>query len=376
MILLAAALLACSGGADTGDAAAPEPLVLPAEPDARGVPVGVRTVRTDTLVMEIFYPAPDAAADDPTEIADLDQFIPESVTDVIGPIALPQLDPGMVRDAALRVPVQPYPVVLFSHGFGGFRLQSLDLVVQLASWGFVVVAVDHPGRMLGDVLPCVFTPPLEGCTLSFTEDPGEVDIPRALDWLQGAAVDGFLAGGIDLDRVALAGHSAGAGTTASVGNADDRFAALLPMAAAVGVTRDVPALAMGGACDFVADGDALVAAWEASVDGTRLVVLEGAGHLVFTDLCALDMGTVADQLLAPRDDINQALLDQLMQLAVDGCPGATPTVSRPECQDGFADLALGQRIVRAHATTFLSVTLAGQGGQAVPADLVDGATVY
>lgn len=365
-------LFACTGEVEV----VPEPLDLPADPAARGVPVGVRTVAADGVTLELFYPASDADAASPTEPADLEPFLPDSVVAVLGEIDLPPLDPGMVRDAALRVPEAPYPVVLFSHGFGGFRLQSLDYAVHLASRGYVVVAMDHPGRMLADVLPCAFSPPLDGCNLSFGDDPGERDVPRAMNWLEGAAEEGELAGAIDLSRVGLSGHSAGAGTTATVGNEDTRFGALLPMANAVTITREVPALLMGGSCDFVANEDALAASWTASIDGTRAVAVQGAGHLVFTDLCDLDLGGFAQRYLAGRDDVNTAVLDQLLTLAVDGCPGYPPAVERPECADGFADLEVGKTAVRAYSTTFFDEVLRGGGGAVAPEGLAEGVVVY
>jgi dienelactone hydrolase len=37
-----------------------------------------------------------------------------------------------------------FPVVLFSHSFTGVKEQNSALLQELASWGHVVVAVDHP----------------------------------------------------------------------------------------------------------------------------------------------------------------------------------------------------------------------------------------
>ena len=36
-----------------------------------------------------------------------------------------------------------FPLVVFSHGYGGLRTQSSFLTAHLASWGFVVAAPDH-----------------------------------------------------------------------------------------------------------------------------------------------------------------------------------------------------------------------------------------
>src|SRR5262249_61965308 len=58
------------------------------------------------------------------------------------------------QDAARDLPVRAgrYPLVLFSHGFGGHRRQSTFLTTHLASHGYVVAAPDHTGTTLVDLL--------------------------------------------------------------------------------------------------------------------------------------------------------------------------------------------------------------------------------
>lgn len=36
-----------------------------------------------------------------------------------------------------------YQLMIFSHGFNGFRMQSASLVEHLVSWGFVLASADH-----------------------------------------------------------------------------------------------------------------------------------------------------------------------------------------------------------------------------------------
>lgn len=350
-VFLALTLAAC---------AAPEPLALPDDPAARGVPVGVSTWTLEHTTVEVWYPASDAAAGDPTEVVDLGAFIPASVTEVLGPVPLPELDPGAIRDAPLRTPEVPYPAVLFSHGFGGYRLQSLDFAVHLASRGYVVVAPDHPGRMLGDLLPCLFTPALDGCDLSGMagDDPAPEHLEQALERLLAEAAEGgALEGAVDTGRLGISGHSAGAGSAATLGGEDERFSAVLPMSTSSAPDRDVPALLMAGTCDGVIPAASTEAAFE-GMDQGHLLSIAGAGHLAFSDICALDMPALAEELLAGRDDVSDVMLEGLLLLAADGCPGYAPAVEG--CQD-FGDLDRAQEIVRHYSTVFFDQALYGAG---------------
>lgn len=357
------ALAACGAADDSAspDAAAVEPVVAPDDPAARGVPVGVQTHVVGDVTVEVWYPSPDATAGQPTEAIALADFVPPAVSDVLGDVELGTWDSGAVRDAPVRDAGEPYPVVVFSHGFGAFRTQSTDLTVHLASRGYVVVSADHPGRMLGDVLPCLFSPALEGCDLSgFGVDPGPDDLAVVLDWLESGAPEAGLEAHLDLERLGLFGHSAGGSTTSTLGQADDRFDVLVPMAGAGPVERDVPVVVLDGTCDGVVPVSSTTAAAEASTDAT-LVHLVGAGHLAFADLCAVDLGALAEDVLAPREDVNATLLEQLLALGTDGCPGYAPPVDRPECAEAWLPLETSAPIVRHLVTVAFDQHLRGEG---------------
>jgi predicted dienelactone hydrolase len=265
---------------------------------------------------------------------------------------------GAVRDAEPRPLDVALPVVLFSHGWGGFRSQSITYTEHLASRGYVVVSADHPGRHLADVLPCVFSPPLDGCD-PVLDDPAPEDLEDVLDWLADAHVDpgGFLEGLVDLDRLGLSGHSAGGGTTADMGDPDPRFKALLPMAAPVTVTRvDAAVLALNGSCDPFADNAATA---ESRVQG-QLLQLQDAGHMAFSDLCRMDVVGLAETYLAGRDDLNDLWYTQLVDLASNGCPGIEPPV-QSDCGDTFMDLDRSDVILITASTLFFDQVLAGTG---------------
>src|SRR5687768_5421843 len=59
--------------------------------------------------------------------------------------SLARVEGHALRDAEPNRENAPYPLVVFSHGLGGFRFQSVFLMEHLASHGFVVIATEHPG---------------------------------------------------------------------------------------------------------------------------------------------------------------------------------------------------------------------------------------
>jgi pimeloyl-ACP methyl ester carboxylesterase len=58
--------------------------------------------------------------------------------------------------AQLNAPVakdeDSYPVLLFSHGLGAFKEQNISQVIELASHGYVILSIDHPGYAAATVL--------------------------------------------------------------------------------------------------------------------------------------------------------------------------------------------------------------------------------
>ncbi len=348
-------------------------LVLAACSPEAGVPeelplvegVGVTTVEVDGLDVEVWYPA-SVRADAPTEEVAFEDVLSTSVLERLGDPELARIPTRAVRDAPVLD--GPHPAILFSHGFGGTRQQSVTLTTHLAAQGFVVLATDHRGRSLLDFVPCVFTdPPEDGCDLAF-DDPAPPELAALADWLDEGA------DGLPIDPgpgYGLFGHSAGGGSTVTVGNDDPRFSALAPMAGGGAITRDdVAVQRWAGTCDGIVPAAGSLSAHEASVTGSLLELL-GAGHLAFSDLCALDLGGIVMQLAA-RDDVNPLLLAQAEQLAVDGCPGA-PVVSPLEgCESTeFLDLERSEALLKEELAAFFLQALKGQGPGPRTADTDD-----
>jgi predicted dienelactone hydrolase len=359
-------LVGCGGepkgaaGEDSGLGDEPEPWALPADPAAAGAPVGVRSDLQGDVQLEIWYPTTDAMAGGPGEPADFNVFIPDSVNERLGGVEFPLIPTVAVRDAPLRRGPQAWPVVLFSHGFGGTRLQSVSYATHLASRGYVVIAADHVGRSMGDLLPCIFSPALEGCNLTgFSSDPGPAGLAAALAWAD-AAAEGEWAGLIDPDTLGVSGHSAGGGSTSTFGQAELRADALLIMAAGAEVQREVPTLVYVGSCDGIIPASDALPTVSTLQDGLG-ASLQGAGHLAFSDLCALDLLGIAERQLDGRDDLNAGLYAGLIQLATDGCPGGVPVVEDEACAASFLPLEQSDPFIRSVPTAFFDQHLWGLG---------------
>jgi dienelactone hydrolase len=145
-------------------------------------------------------------------------------------------------DAAPAVSLGPLPLILFSHGLGGMRAQNTVQAEELASLGYMVVAVDHPydayltlfadgsmadyrsgaeGQLTVDEFWALRTPQLATRT---------ADMRYLLDHIASlqAGGDNFwrLA---DLGRVGIFGHSYGGATSVMVAATDSRIKAILAL---------------------------------------------------------------------------------------------------------------------------------------------------
>lgn len=354
-------MLAACGSEDKDHADEPlvQPIELTSAPAEAGVAVATRTVAHDGVTLEVWYPVVEDGGDVASILMDFVEYIPQSFVDAVPGFMLPDIESPVVRDGPVRDAGEPLPVVLFSHGFGGMRIQSFSLATHLASRGYVVVAPDHPGRMLTDVLPCIFAPPLEGCDLSgFASDPGPPGLAAALAWVDEASEDGEFAGRLDTDALGIMGHSAGASSVTTFAALEPRVRAVVPMAGGGPPDVDVPLLRIDGSCDgFVP------AASPTSIDGrsrATFVTVHGAGHLAFSDLCELDIAGFAEEFLDVRDDLNAALYPQLKGLGTDGCEGAAPQVASEDCEGAFLPLETSAEIVRHHVTVFFDDILKGR----------------
>jgi predicted dienelactone hydrolase len=98
--------------------------------------------RARTLPVDIWYP---------TTLGFSGQDLTEATQDHYSVMpGMPEVTQTAVRDADAEQ--GSWPLIIFSHGFGGERRQSTFLYTHLASHGFVVAAMDHVGNTTMDML--------------------------------------------------------------------------------------------------------------------------------------------------------------------------------------------------------------------------------
>jgi len=114
----------------------------------------------------------------------------------------------------------PYPLIIFSHGYGSYAAQSVYLTEHLASHGFVVLAINHNGSTLGD------TDPETGLTLGWYLRPR--DVLSQIAWAEALNSDpqSDLYGLFDLAQIGVSGHSYGGYTALAAAGAQLDFRTL------------------------------------------------------------------------------------------------------------------------------------------------------
>lgn len=177
-----------------------------AAPDGPGpYAPGVTTLELDdprgrTIPVEVWYPARPPAGDTPDPYGEI-------------PLTI-----GAFRDAPPARDDGPFPLLAFSHGFGGIRFQSPSLCERLASHGFVVVAPDHDGTIL------VYLD-WDEMDRHILERPDDVRHAVDLALAESADPESRLSGLLASDRYAILGHSFGAVTGVVLAGAEPDFAA-------------------------------------------------------------------------------------------------------------------------------------------------------
>jgi dienelactone hydrolase len=188
---------------------------------------------------------------------------------------------------------QRFPVIVYSHGYHGHRKLNTHTVEELASHGFIVVALDH--------CDCVGTVFPDGRYLKGIEASGDSfaalipdrirDTQVVLEELSRMnATDSLLARRLDLGRIGAFGMSLGVADTAELGRIDDRVKCFALMDGSV-LFSSHPNLAKSGlqkpflimkSPTTDEDTESPVLFKKAIHDAVWLYI-EGANHLTFVD---------------------------------------------------------------------------------------------
>jgi len=199
----------------------------------------VATERPRQLVTEIWYPAGDEVRGKPA--VRFSSFLlgkAEEAAAVLERfrvnITLSQVDERFEMSAVRDAEKRPgrFPLIVFSHGNGGIRMQSIFLTEHLASHGYIVAACDHTGNAAVAPLPEGLVTINARSSIKAVEDRPR-DVSFLIDEMgrQNADSKSFLHGGVDMDKIGAAGHSFG-GVTVTIATRDKRIKAILPLAGA------------------------------------------------------------------------------------------------------------------------------------------------
>jgi dienelactone hydrolase len=232
-------------------------------------------------------------------------------------MSLPEITTNSCLDAPISEGV--HPVIVFTHGYTGTFTDYTYLFEDLASRGYVVAAVDHTYEATavefpdGTLLKSVFgshlneTSRLDEQSLSFAVSVRLNDLKFILDKLEelNAESAGPFAGSLDLNKVAVAGHSLGGLTALLSLKQEARFKAAVLLDATLldrpaGIT-DTPVLLFTMGRAHWSDEECRL--WS-NLHGPRFAVnLIGAEHTTPSDAVWLAKGAIKTGAMGPEKTV-------------------------------------------------------------------------
>ena len=293
--------------------------------------VGLTSLSLPDREVAVFYPASDGAADGVEDVtySQLDA-LPPALAEA-APALLPEgTDPEIltvtidgVGAEVTASPDGPFPLVLFSHGFGSFRLDASALLAGIASWGFVVAAPQHIERDRAALV-----------SNAVVRDPA-TDVQVLVDTiaLVGDA-GGPLEGLADTEQVGAVGHSAGGRAVLTALSSPEIDVAVGWAAAGRGdvPVADKPSMNIAATVDVLVPLTEVEATYDELAPPKRLVVIDGAGHNSFTDICV--SVKEGNDLIGLAQSIGFPIPENLAAGATDGC------------EEGSIDTALGWEVTQ------------------------------
>jgi predicted dienelactone hydrolase len=205
------------------------------------------------FMIQVWYPA-EIGADDVRApwMANADIFAP-AIADFIRMPSyfldhLTLVDIPAYQNAKLATAQKSFPIILFSHGWRGFNAQNSGQALELASHGYVVVAIQHTYGAITTVFQGGIIAPNNPYALPEDEDDPNYevvarklvdqwagDISFVLDQLNSAGKDpgneagDFFNSSLDFSRIGVYGHSTGGGAAIQFCGTDPRCKAVLGM---------------------------------------------------------------------------------------------------------------------------------------------------
>ncbi len=198
-----------------------------------------------------------------------------------------------VRDARIRDGV--YPLLLFSHGNGGLRMQGAFWCEHMASHGYVVMSPDHTGNCAVTFIDgkmVVFENSDEGRKRSSADRPKDLSfLIDSMDRMNKGGDSRFF-GRVDLEHIGAAGHSFGGFTCTWITNQEPRVRAVAPMAGAATerTNYECPVMLLIAAEDDTLGADKVAYLrryYDESKGPHYSVEFKNAGHYSFTEMYQL-----------------------------------------------------------------------------------------
>jgi len=293
-------------------------------PYAKRGPFAVGSIRlalADGRTVVVWYPAdPAKAKGTPTENFDIASLLRP---DLQAKIPAAERPPFPIDDHPGAAPATGrFPVVLFSHGYGGFPEQSASLTTHIASWGFVVAAPDHVERSLSGLLGTAaqgVAKQTDSQVLSATLKLVLADGARASSPLKGLPI---------ADEVAVIGHSSGASAAYELAATDPVIKSFIAYAIEEpkgGPVPKVPGMVMTGTTDGVIPPAHDRTVFAGMATPKYYVTIARSGHLVFSDICLIGRSGGGIVAIGKRLGLPIAMFEKL---GTDGCK--PPVDLKPE----------------------------------------------
>ncbi len=202
------------------------------------------------LLVQVWYPASLSDTDQLAPWMESAQLSAPALSDFIAmpPWFLDHLvyaKTSSYKNAVINSAQGPYPVIIFSHGWRGFREQNTFQMQELASHGYIVIAIQHTYGAMLTVFPDGFVAPNNPAALPSGAPEAEYDLAARklvaqwaedIDYTLSAFADlntndpsGRFTGLFDLEKIGIMGHSTGGGATLQFCATDPRCQAGLTM---------------------------------------------------------------------------------------------------------------------------------------------------